>query len=51
MANKQRSELDKITEPVEKMIDRLGEAHKKVSSTRVRIGSQAAEVEQQINYY
>ena len=49
MANKQRAELDKIMEPVEKMIDGLAKAHKKVSSTRDRIGSQATEVEQQID--
>ena len=51
MANKQRAELDKIMEPVEKMIDGLAKAHKKVSSTRDRIGSQASEVEQQIDVY
>ena len=51
MASKQRAELDKIMEPVEKMIDGLAKAHKKVSSTRDRIGSQATEVEQQIDVY
>ncbi|XP_065893275.1 E3 ubiquitin-protein ligase TRIM71-like [Dysidea avara] len=51
MASKQRAELDKIMEPVEKMINGLAKAHKKVSSTRDRIGSQATEVEQQIDVY
>ena len=51
MASKQRAELDKIIEPVEKMIDGLAKAHKKVSSTRDGIGSQATEVEQQIDVY
>jgi len=51
MANKQRAELDKITAPVEKMINGLAKAHKKVSSTRDRIGAQATEVEQQIDVY
>ena len=51
MANKHRPDLDKRMEPVEKMIDGLAKAHKKISSTRDRIGSQATEVEQQIDVY
>jgi len=52
MASKHRAQLDQIIEPVEKMIDELAKAHKNISSTRDRIGSQATEVERNIdNYY
>lgn len=51
MVNKQRAELDEMMEPVEKIIDGLVKAHKKVSSTRDRIRLQAIEVEQKIDFY
>ena len=51
IANKQRAKLDEIIEPVGKMIDGLAKASKEISSTRVRIMSQTAEVERQIDTY
>ena len=41
MATKHRKELDKIMEPVEKMIEGLSVACKKVSNMRDKIGAQA----------
>jgi len=51
MASKHRAQLGQIIEPVEKMIDGLTKAHKKVSSTSDRIGLQATEVERNIDDY
>ena len=51
MASKHRAQLDKIIEPVEKMTDELAQAHKKISSTRDRIGSQATEIERKVDDY
>ena len=51
MANKHRAELDKIIEPVEKMITTLSKAHNTVTATRESIQMQATEVDQQIDDY
>ena len=49
MATKHRKQLDKIMEPVEKMIDGLSVARKKVSSTRDKIGAQADDIDKEID--
>ena len=51
MATKQRRELDKIMEQVEKMIEGLSIARKKVSNTRDKIGPQADDIDKEINRY
>jgi len=51
MAGKHRLELDKIIEPVEKMIEKLSEAHQTVTAVKDKIQKQATEVDQQIDDY
>ena len=51
MANKHRKELEKIIEPVEKMIVDLSASHQKVAATGEEIGAQTTEVGQQIDLY
>ena len=51
MAAKHRKELDKIMEPVEKMIERLSVACKKVSNERNSIGAQADDIHKEIDMY
>ena len=51
MAAKHRKELDKIMEPVEKMIEGFSAACKKVSNTRDKIGAQAVEIDKEIDRY
>ena len=51
MATKHRKELDKIVEPVEKMIEGLRVARKKVSNTRDKIGAQADDIDKEIDRY
>ena len=51
MANKHRAELDKIIEPVDKMIVELSKAHHQVAATREKIQMQATEVDQRIDDY
>ena len=51
MAAKHRKELDKIMEPVEKMIEGLSVACKKVSNARNAIGAQADEIDKEIDMY
>ena len=51
MAIKQRKELDKIMEPVEKMIEGLSVARKKASNMRDKIGAQADEIDKEIDGY
>ena len=51
MATKHRTELDKIMEPVEKMIEKLSVARKKVSSVRDKIGAQADDIDKDIDRY
>ena len=51
MANKHRKELEKIMEPVEKMIGDLFALLKKVKATDEDIGSQTTKVDQQIDSY
>ena len=51
MAIKHRKELDKIMEPVEKMIEGLSVACKKVSHTRDKIGAQADDIDNEIDRY
>ena len=51
MANKHRKELEKVMEPVEKMIVDLSALRQKVKATGEDIGSQATEVDQQIDSY
>ena len=51
MAVKHRKELDKIMEPVEKMIEGLSVACKKVSNTRDKIGAQADDIDKEIDRY
>ena len=45
MSTKHREELDKIMEPVEKMIEGLSVARKKVSNTRDKVGAQADDID------
>ena len=49
MASKHRAELDKIIEPVDKMINELSKAHQKVTATGRMIQMQASEIDQQMN--
>ena len=51
MATKHRKQLDKIMEPVEKMIEGLSVARKKVSNTRNKIGVQADDIDKEIDRY
>ena len=51
MANKHRKELEKIIEPVEKMIIDLSASLQKVAATGEEIGAQTTEVDQQIDLY
>ena len=51
MAVKHRKELDKIIEPVEKMIKGLSVACKKVGNTRNKIGAQADDIDKEIDRY
>ena len=51
MANKHRAVLDKIIEPVEKMITKLSKAHQNVTANRESIQMQATKVDQQIDDY
>ena len=51
MAIKHRKELDKIMEPVEKMIEGLSVACKKVSNMRDKIGVQADDIDKEIDRY
>ena len=51
MAAKHRKELDKIMEPVEKMIEGLSVACKKVSNTRDKIGAQTDDIDKEIDRY
>ena len=51
MATKHRKELDKIMEPVEKMIEGLSVARKKVSNMRDKIGAQADDIDKEIDRY
>ena len=51
MANKHRNDLEKIMEPVEKMIVDLSALHQKVKVTGEDIGSQTTKVDQQIDSY
>ena len=51
MAIKHRKELDKIMEPVEKMVEGLSVAHKKVSNMRDKIGAQADDIDEEIDRY
>ena len=51
MANKHRKEMEKIMEPVEKMIDDLSALRQKVTATGEEIGAQTTEVDQQIDLY
>ena len=51
MASKHRKELDKIMEPVEKMIEGLSVACKKVSNVRDKIGAQADDIDKEIDRY
>ena len=51
MANKHRKELEKIIEPVEKMIIDLSASREKVAATGEEIGAQTTEVDQQIDLY
>jgi len=51
MATKHRIELDKIMEPVEKMIEGLSVACKKTINTRDKIGAQANDIDKEIDRY
>ena len=51
MATKHRKQLDKIMEPVEKIIDGLSVARKKISNTRDKIGAQADDIDKEIDRY
>ena len=51
IAVKHRKELDKIMEPVEKMIEELSVACKKISNTRDKIGAQADDIDKEIDRY
>ena len=51
MAAKHRKELDEIMEPVEKMIEELSVACKKVSNERNNIGAQADDIDKEIDRY
>ena len=49
MANKHRADLDKVIEPVDRMIIELFKAHEKVIATRGKIQVQTTEIDQQID--
>ena len=51
MANKHRKELEKIIEPVEKMIVDLSALRQTVAANGEKIGAQTTEVDQQIDLY
>ena len=51
IAPKHRKELDKIMEPVERMIEGLSIVCKKVSNTRDKIGTQADDIDKEIDRY
>ena len=51
MANKHRKELEKIMEPVEKMIVDLSVLRQKVKAVGEDVGSQTAKIDQQIDSY
>ena len=51
MANKHRKELEKIMEPVEKMIINLSALRQKVKAAGDAIGSQTTNIDQQIDSY
>ena len=51
MATKHRKQLDMIMEPVEKMIEGLSIARKKVSNVRDKIGTQANDIDKEIDRY
>ena len=51
MAIKHRKQLDKIMEPVEKMIDGLSVARKKVSNMRDKIKAKAVDIDKEIDKY
>ena len=51
MAAKHRKGLDKIMEPVEKIIEELSVACKKVSNERNNIGAQADDIDKEIDRY
>ena len=51
MATKHRKELDKIMEPVDKMIKGLSVAHKKVNNMSDKIQAQADEIDIKIDSY
>ena len=51
MANKHRKELEKIMEPVEKMIVNLSVLRHKVKAAGEDVGSQIAKIDQQIDSY
>ena len=50
MANKHRKELEKVTEPVEKIID-LSSLRQKATATGEDIGAQTTDINQQIDLY
>ena len=51
MATKHKKQLDEIMEPVEKMIEGLSIARKKVSNMRDKIGAQADNIDEEIDRY
>ena len=51
MATKHKKQLDEIMEPVEKMIEGLSIAQKKVSNMRDKIGAQADNIDKEIDRY
>ena len=51
MATKHRKELDKIMEPIEKMIEGLSVAYKKVSNTGDKMGARADDIDKEIDRY
>ena len=51
MATKHRRELEKIMEPVEKMVEELSVSQKKLRDTRDKIKTQADDIDKEINRY
>ena len=52
MAQKHRTELDKIMEPIGKMIESLSNAHQNIAAVEEKLQTEAVHVEKQIdNYY
>jgi len=51
MASKHRAELDRIMEPIGKMIDSLSKAHRNITAAQEKLQTQAAEVDRQIDDY